>query len=181
MRGLPIFVPAADGPIQYPSVFSADGSRFGAGPGDQPGVYSRICFHGIALTVLCPPVSQRGAPRPALTEGFCFQASTYLHNTQIFVMLSRNRINRVSGLFYRTITPCASDFHGSLTIANNVNLRPITKVTCGAWRPIVTTAMRLAYTSEVCAVECISVFWSHPFCCCRFSPPLNPCRGYRLL
>ena len=96
-------------------------------------------------------------------------------------MLSRNRINRVGGLFYRTITPCASDFHGSLTIANNVNLRPITKVTCGAWRPIVTTAMRLVYTSEVRAVECISVLWSHPFCRCRFSPPLNPCRGYRLL
>ena len=96
---IPIFVPAAVGPIQYPSVFSADGSRFGAGPGDQPGVYSCICFHGIALTVLCPPVSQRGAPRPVPTEGFCFQASTYLHNTQIFVMLSRNCINRITGVF----------------------------------------------------------------------------------
>ena len=53
-------------------------------------------------------------------------------------MLSRNCINRISGLFYRTITPCASDFRGNLTIANNVNLRLITKVICGAWRPIVT-------------------------------------------
>ncbi len=77
--------------------------------------------------------------------------------------------------------PSASESHGSLTIANNVNLRLTTKVTYGAWRPIVTTVMRLIYTTEVCAVKCISVFWSHPFCRCRFSPPLNPCRGYRLL
>jgi hypothetical protein len=40
------------------------------------------------------------SPRPTPTEGFCFQASTYLHNTQIFVMLSRNRINRITLLMH---------------------------------------------------------------------------------
>ena len=71
----------------------------------------------------------------------------------------------------------ASDFHGSLTITNNV-LKATTKVTCGVARLLSAATMRLVYMFGVCAVECISVFW---LCLCRFSPPLNPCQGYRLL
>ena len=60
-------------------------------------------------------------------------------------MLFRLSINRITGGFgIAPFRPGASEFHGSLTIANNV-LKATTKVTHGAWRPIVTTAMRLVY------------------------------------
>lgn len=88
------------------------------------------------LFIRLPDIITYALAVPSVTEGFRVVGChvTASPDGGFCLTLFRLSDNRISGLFYRTITPCASDSHGSLTIANNVNLRLTTKVICGAAR-----------------------------------------------
>ena len=82
-EAIPIFDPAAVGPIDYtPPSFRQTETVLEQAPGTPPRGSSCICFFGSTITVLRPPVSQRGPLVRFSRKVSAFRPGPYSHNTR---------------------------------------------------------------------------------------------------